>query len=85
MVIFLCGWCLSSVGVDYSFWVVNFLWLVLPFLGVGLGYPTKVGHHPQRAFTTNRRWPPNLKTFIKRSDFFYSTSVFVEYLDQKII
>ena len=86
LVIFLCGWWLSSVGGDYSFWVVNFLWVVLSLYGVRLVYPTKVGHHPQRAFTTNRRWSPNSKTSIKRSDLFLdSTSVFIKYLGLKII
>ena len=48
---FHCGCCLSSVGGDYSFLVVNFIWVMLPLLGVMLIYHTKAGHHPQKAFT----------------------------------
>ena len=46
----LCGWWLSSVGIDYSFWVVNFLWVVLPLLVFGLSIP-------QRLVTTSRGHP----------------------------
>ena len=41
LVTILCGWWLSSVGGDYSFWVLNFLLVVLPLPGVGLVYPQK--------------------------------------------
>ena len=39
-----------TISVDgfISFWVMDSLWVVLPLLGVGLVYPKKVCHHPQR-------------------------------------
>ena len=46
----LCGCRQSSAGIDYYFWVVKFLWVALPLIGVGLVYPTKV-------VTTSRRHP----------------------------
>ena len=43
----LCGWWLSSVGIDYSFWAVDFLWVVFFLLELDLSIP-------QRLFTTSR-------------------------------
>ena len=48
---FLCRWLLSSVDGNYPFWVVNWLWVVFPLLGLKMVYLKQVGDHPKRAVT----------------------------------
>ena len=82
-----------SVDVDYALWVVSilfgyiiFFWWCCPSMESGFVYFKKVGHQPERAFTTNRWWSSILKTSIKKSNLFFdSTSVFVKNFGLKII
>ena len=46
------GYKTSLLGTKHPFWVVNSLWVVLPFLGVGLV-------HPKRLVTTHREEFPS--------------------------
>ena len=73
------------MGGKHPFWVVNSLWVVIPFLGVGLVNPKRLVTTRERSFQTKMVVNDFENLYENVKSYFDPISVSVKYFDQNII